>query len=96
MRLKKSQMLILIKPSPGLEIIARWGPHPISMALRFERSLKSERLSLARTSKLVNKNSVLSSNNSEEGGRVVRPLIFSALNRSSSHRCGFEPSSDHM
>ena len=26
----------------------------------------------------------------------LRPLIFSALNRSSSHRCGFEPSSGHM
>ena len=26
----------------------------------------------------------------------IRPLIFSAVNRSSSHRCGFEPSSGHM
>ena len=26
----------------------------------------------------------------------LRPLTFSDLNRSSSRRCGFEPSSDHM
>ena len=26
----------------------------------------------------------------------LSPLIFSALNRSSSHHCGFEPSSCHM
>ena len=26
----------------------------------------------------------------------LRPLIFSALNRSSSHRCGFEASSGHV
>ena len=26
----------------------------------------------------------------------LRQLIYSTLNRSSSHRCGFEPSSGHM
>ena len=26
----------------------------------------------------------------------LKTLIFSALNHSSSHRCGFEPSSGHM
>ena len=29
-------------------------------------------------------------------GRVGEALIFSALTHSSSHRCGFEPSSGHM
>ena len=43
-------MFILIETSPGLGIIARWGPLPISMVLRSEESLKSEMLSLARTS----------------------------------------------
>ena len=36
---------------------------------------------------------------SKHGGPVaelLRTLIFSALNRSSSHRCGLEPSSGHM
>ena len=27
---------------------------------------------------------------------LLRPLIFTALNRLSSHRCGFEPHSSHM
>ena len=58
MGVKNSQMLIQIKTRRGLEIIAKWGPVPISMALRSEGSLKSEMLSLARTSKYVNKASV--------------------------------------
>ena len=49
---------VLSKTSPRLEIIARWGPLPISMVLRSERSLKSKMLSLARTSKVVNNTSV--------------------------------------
>ena len=59
-------MFILIETSPGLGIIARWGPLPISMVLRSEESLKSEMLSLARTSKYVKNTSVLSFNKSEE------------------------------
>ena len=47
-------MFILIESPPGLEIIARWGPLPIGMALRSEGSLKWEMLSLARRSKYVN------------------------------------------
>ena len=46
-------MFILIKSSSGLGIIAGWDPFPISMVLRSEESLKSEMLSLARTSKYV-------------------------------------------
>ena len=59
-------MFILIETSPGLGIIARWGPLAISMVLRFEESLKSEMLSLARTSKYVKNTSVLSIDKSEE------------------------------
>ena len=55
---------IQIETSPGLGIIARWGPLPISTVLRSEGSLKSEMLSLARTSKDVKY--VLSTNKSEE------------------------------
>ena len=29
-------------------------------------------------------------------GRVIKDAIFSALNRSSSHRCGLEPSLGHI
>ena len=47
-------MFILIETSPGLRIKARWGDLPISMVLQPEESLKSEMLSLARTSKYVN------------------------------------------
>ena len=50
----------------GLEITARWGNLPISMVLRSEGSLKSEMLSLARTSKYVDNTSVLSVNKTEE------------------------------
>ena len=53
-----SQMFIQMKTPRGLEIIARWGPFPISMVLRSEGSLKSKMLSLARTSKYVNNTSV--------------------------------------
>ena len=35
-------MFILIETFPGLGIIARWGPLPISMVLRSEGSLKIE------------------------------------------------------
>ena len=59
-------MFILIETSPGLGIIARWGPFPINMVLWSEESLKSEMLSLARTSKYVKNTSVLSINKSEE------------------------------
>ena len=58
MGVKYSQMFIQIKTPLGLEIIAGWGPLPISMVLRSEGSLKSEMLSLARTSKYVNNTSV--------------------------------------
>ena len=58
MGVKQSQMFIQIKTSRGLEIIASWGALPISMVLRSEGSLKSEMLSLARTSKYVNSTSV--------------------------------------
>ena len=54
---KNSQMFIQFKTSPGLEIITRWDPLPISMVLRSEGSLESEMLSLARTSKYVNSTS---------------------------------------
>ena len=47
-------------------IIARWVNLPISMVLRSEGSLKSEMLSLARTSKYVDNISVLSINKTEE------------------------------
>ena len=53
-------MFILIETSPGLGIIARCGNLPISMVLRSEESLKSEMLSLARTSKYVKNTNVLS------------------------------------
>ena len=59
MGVKYSQMFIQIKTPRRLEIIARWGPLPISMVLRSEGSLKSVMLSLARTSKCVNNTSVL-------------------------------------
>ena len=59
-------MFILIETSPGLGIIARWGPLPVSMVLLSEESLKSEMLSLAQTSKYVKNTSVLSINRSEE------------------------------
>ena len=59
-------MFILSETSQGLGIIARWGNLPISMVLRSEESLKSEMLSLARTSKYVINTSVLSVNKSEE------------------------------
>ena len=42
------------------------GPFPISVVLRSKGSLKSEMLSLARTSKYVKNTSVLSINKSEE------------------------------
>ena len=59
-------MFVLIETSPGLGILARWGNLPISMVPRSEESLKSEMLSLARTSKYVKNTSVLSINKSEE------------------------------
>ena len=59
-------MFIRIETSRGLGIIARWGKLPISMVLRTEESLKSEMLSLARTSKYVKNTSVLSVIKSEE------------------------------
>ena len=59
-------MFLLIETSPGLGIIARWGYLPISMVFRSKESLKSEILSLARTSKYVKNTSVLSINKSEE------------------------------
>ena len=58
MGVKYSQMFIEIKTPRVLEIIARWGPLLISMALQSEGSLKSEMLSLAWTSKYVNTTSV--------------------------------------
>ena len=66
MRVKNYQMFIQIKTSPVLEFIGRWGPLPISMVLRSERSLKSEMLSLAQTSKYVNNTSVVSIKKSKE------------------------------
>ena len=48
------------------KFIARWGNLPISMVLRSEGSLKLEMLSLARTSKYVDKTSVLSINKTKE------------------------------
>ena len=59
-------MFLLIETSPGLGIIARWDPLPISMVLQSEESLKSEMLSLVRTSKYVKNTSVLSINKSDE------------------------------
>ena len=56
----------LIETSPGLGIIARWGNLPVGMVLRSQESLKSEMLSLARTSIYVKNTSVLSINKSEE------------------------------
>ena len=35
-------MFIQIETSPGLGMIARWGPLPMSMVLRSEESLKPE------------------------------------------------------
>ena len=58
MGVKSSQMCFQNKISPRLEIVARWGPVPISMVLRSERSLKLKMLSLTRTSKVVNNTSV--------------------------------------
>ena len=58
MGVKNSQMCIQPNTSPRLEIIASWGPLPISVVLWSERSLKSKMLSLARTSKVVNNISV--------------------------------------
>ena len=47
----KIKILFTLNRDPlGLEIIARWGNLPISMVLRSEGSLKSEMLSLERTS----------------------------------------------
>ena len=63
---KNSQICIQTKTSPRLEIIARWGPLPISMVLWSERSLRSMMLSLARRSKVVNNTSVLNVKKSEE------------------------------
>ena len=59
-------IFILIETSPGLGIIARCGPLPISMVLWSEESLKSKTLSLSRISKYVKNTSVLSINKSEE------------------------------
>ena len=59
-------MFILIETSPGLGIITGWGPLPISVVLRSEGSLKSEMLSLARTSKYAKNTSVVSINKSEK------------------------------
>ena len=59
-------MFILIQTSPGLGIIAGWGNLPISMVLRSQESLKSEMLSLARTSIYVKNTSLLSINKTEE------------------------------
>ena len=59
-------MFIQTKTAPRLEIIARWGPLPISMVLRSERNLKSKMLSLARSLKYVNNTSVLSTKKWEE------------------------------
>ena len=53
-------MFIQTKTSPRLGNIGRWGPLPISMVLRSERSLKSNILSLAWTSKYMNNTSMLS------------------------------------
>ena len=64
--MKVKIMFVLIETSPGLGIIARWGNLPISMVLRSKESLKSEMLSVARTSKYVKNTSVLSINKSEE------------------------------
>ena len=58
MRVKHSRMLIQIRTSRGKAIIARWDSLSISMVLRSEGSLKSEMLSLARTSKYDNSTSV--------------------------------------
>ena len=58
-------MFILIETSTGLGITTRWGPLPNNMVFRSEESLKSEMLSLARTSKYVKNTSVLSINKSE-------------------------------
>ena len=66
MGLKNSQLFIETKTSPRLEIIAGLGYLPISMVFRFERSLKSKMLSLARTSKYVNDTSMLSIKKSED------------------------------
>ena len=63
---KNSQMFIQIKTSKRPEIIAGWGHLPISMILRSESNLKSEMLSLARTSKYVQNTRVLSERKSEE------------------------------
>ena len=54
--------------SPRTGDTAKWCPLPSSMVLRSEGSLKSEMLSLARTSKYVNNTTVLvcKSYNSEE------------------------------
>ena len=59
-------MIILIETFPGLRNIARWGPLPVSVVLRYEGSLRSEMPSLVRTSKYVQNTSVLSINKSEE------------------------------
>ena len=58
MEVKYSQMFIQIKTTRGLEIIAGWDYLPVIMVLRSEGSLKSEMLSLARTSKYMNNASV--------------------------------------
>ena len=65
-------MFILIETPPGLEIIARWDPLPISIVLRSEASHKSQMLSLARTSKHVNNISVLSINKTDEDNKDLK------------------------
>ena len=64
-------MFIQTKTSARLGNIGRWGTLPISMVLRSERSLKSNILSLAWTSKYVNNISVLSIKK-VSGGHLVR------------------------
>ena len=66
MGVKNIQMCNPTKTSPRLEIIARCDPLPISMVLRYEKSLKSKMLSLAWTSKYVNNTYVLNIKESEE------------------------------
>ena len=69
-------MFILIGTSPGMGIIARWGPLPVSMVLRSKESLKSaEMLSLPRTSKYVKNTSVLGIKKSEKDSLRPKGLI---------------------
>ena len=48
------------------------------------------------TSKLLAQNDVKMSKSAAPVTEWLRPLLFIALNHSSSHRCGFEPRSGHM